>query len=83
GQRIVAELNQRGLQPEAAGLREFLIGQLPEGFGLAQAPGYRQRPVLPTHCPSCGGPVEPDVLEWLDENTAECDYCGSPIRAQE
>jgi hypothetical protein len=36
--------------------------------------------VLPTHCPSCGAALRPDEIEWLDESTAECAYCGSPVR---
>jgi hypothetical protein len=24
----------------------------------------------------------PDEIEWLDEVTAECDYCGSPLRGE-
>ena len=37
--------------------------------------------VLPLRCPSCGGPLHPNEVIWLNEITAECDYCGSPIRA--
>jgi hypothetical protein len=35
---------------------------------------------LPTVCPECGAPITADDLHWTDENTAECNYCGSPIR---
>lgn len=83
GQGALAELRQRGLRPETADPQAFLEGGLPAGFNLAMAPGLRQRPLLPTHCPSCGGPVEPDTVEWMDDATAECDYCGGPIRARE
>jgi hypothetical protein len=83
GQRAHAELRQRGLDVEAKELLEFLRSRLPDGFNLAMAPGLRRRPILPTHCPACGAIIEPDEVEWTDEMTAECDYCGSPIRAQE
>jgi len=36
---------------------------------------------LPLKCPSCGGPVIANDLIWLDAFTAECDYCGNPMRA--
>ena len=33
-----------------------------------------------SHCPSCGASLRPDEVEWLDDVTAECAYCGSPVR---
>lgn len=83
GQRAQAELRQHGLDVEAKELLEFLRSRLPDGFDLGMAPSLRRRPILPTHCPSCGAIIEPDEVEWTDEVTAECDYCGSPIRVQE
>jgi hypothetical protein len=82
GQRAVAGLNQHGLTEEAKDLAEYVASALPAGFvpPAMQAPG--RRPILPTHCPSCGGAVRPDEVEWLDEVTAECDYCGSPVRGE-
>jgi hypothetical protein len=41
-----------------------------------------KRPLLPTHCPACGAAVRPDEVEWLDDVTAECAYCGSPVREE-
>jgi hypothetical protein len=38
--------------------------------------------VLPTNCPSCGGPVLLKEVEWLDDITAECAYCGNGIRTE-
>ena len=83
GERALTELRKRSLRAEAQDSQAFLEARLPEGFDLAMAPGLRKRPLLPTHCPSCGGPIETDMVEWLDDSTAECDYCGSPVRAQE
>jgi predicted RNA-binding Zn-ribbon protein involved in translation (DUF1610 family) len=37
--------------------------------------------LLPSHCESCGGPIHSPEVEWLNAHTAECPYCGSPIRA--
>lgn len=36
---------------------------------------------LPGKCPSCGGPLLPDELEWHSPDTAECPYCGSAVKA--
>ena len=36
---------------------------------------------LPTNCPKCGAPLHSNDANWVDANTAECDYCGASIRA--
>ena len=76
-QRVVSELNSRGLTQEASEIESWLKSVLPEADSLEVT---MKRPSLPTHCPSCGAAVSPDEVEWLDEATAECAYCGSPIR---
>ncbi|MEW6028645.1 MAG: hypothetical protein ACOYZ8_01300 [Chloroflexota bacterium] len=80
GQRAVDELSTRGLTAEAAEINDVLRANLPQR-GIA-AGGPAKKPVLPTHCPGCGAPVRPDEVEWLDEATAECAFCGSPVRAE-
>jgi len=42
----------------------------------------KSRPALPTHCPACGAALKPNDVEWLDDVTAECEYCGSPVRGE-
>lgn len=82
GNRIVGELKERGLNKEADELGA-LVQQLLAGktnFSQSVVPG--QRPSLPTHCPSCGAVVRTDEIEWLDDATAECAYCGSPVRGE-
>ena len=78
GERVITELNERGLQKEASEIEAWLKTALPSTPSMDEP---RQRPVLPTHCPACGAGVRPDEVEWLDDVTAECAYCGSPIRA--
>lgn len=77
GQRVIAELKERGLQREASEIESWLRTTLPSAPAFDE-PG--KRPVLPAHCPSCGAALRPDEVEWLDDVTAECAYCGSPIR---
>ena len=77
GDRAVSELNEHGLSAEASEIETWLKSVLPPQTSFDVA---GKRPVLPTHCPSCGAGVRPDEVEWLDEVTAECAYCGSPIR---
>lgn len=79
GRRAVAELDERGFSTEAKEIEAYLASSLPSVFTPTAAPSTRT-PLLPTHCPSCGGAVRPDEVEWLDEVTAECSYCGSPLR---
>jgi hypothetical protein len=83
GMRFAAELRERGLETEALLIEAFLKQTLPAGqlAGLQKRAGKVQ-PLLPVSCPSCGGPVRSDEVEWPDEHTAECPYCGSAIRAQ-
>lgn len=81
GGRVISELNERGLKDEASEIETFLKTRLPSGSLLDSAKTPSRRPVLPTHCPSCGTALRPEEVEWLDEVTAECDYCGSPVRA--
>jgi hypothetical protein len=80
GQRAVEELSARGLTAEATEIANVLQANLPQR-GIA-AGGPAKKPVLPTHCPGCGAPLRPDEVEWLDEATAECAFCGSPVRAE-
>lgn len=77
GARVVSELNEHELSKEASEIETWLKTVLPPQTSFVQA---AKRPLLPTQCPSCGAGVRPDEVEWLDEVTAECAYCGSPIR---
>jgi hypothetical protein len=83
GMRFVTELKARGLTAEAGQIEDYLKTSLPAGF--IPVPGTsvgKSKPVLPTNCPGCSGPIRSDEVEWTDELTAECPYCGSGIRAQ-
>jgi hypothetical protein len=81
GQRVVGELSARGLNAEAGEIESFLKEVSPSMPAIE--PASTKRPILPTHCPSCGAAVRPDEVEWLDDVTAECAYCGSPVRVEE
>lgn len=85
GMRVVNELNARNLKNEAQQVTDYLKELMP-GFGERIAPSgtaaYSQRRPLPSHCPGCGAPLRPDEVEWLDDNTAACAYCGSPAHGE-
>jgi len=79
GMRTITELKERGLEDEATNIEIYLGTILPKTFS---AEPETNRPALPAHCPSCGAPLRPDEVEWLDDITAECGYCGSPAREE-
>ena len=80
GRRVISELKEQSLNKEAAEIAAWLESLLPSMPSLASPKVPPKRPVLPTHCPACGAGMRPDEVEWLDEVTAECAYCGSPVR---
>jgi len=76
---ITRKLNNKGMKNSAnALLNEFgnRVGTLPPQAAQASA----KRGTLPTNCPKCGAPVHSDEAAWIDNQTAECDYCGASIR---
>jgi hypothetical protein len=83
GMRFTAELKARSLPAEAKQIEDYLKTSLPAGFTPGPGTGTgKPKPVLPTNCPGCGGPIRSDEVEWVDDVTAECPYCGSAVRAQ-
>jgi len=78
--RLLNELRERGLEKEAQEIEAWMESPMAPMSETESAETPLKRPGLPTHCPSCGAAVRPDEVEWLDEVTAECAYCGSPIR---
>jgi len=82
GTRVIAELNERGLKNEIVDIEILLKTLLPSKTTFDTQATPTQKPILPTHCPSCGAAMKPDEVEWLDDVTAECGYCGSPVREE-
>lgn len=80
--RAIADLNQRGLTAETAEIEALLKGALPASFVAEAAAGPAPKRRLPTTCPACGAPLHADEVEWSDEFTAECPYCGGAVRAE-
>jgi len=79
GTRTIADLTERGLKNEAEEI-EIWIKSLTSTPASEGQISPAKRPMLPTHCPSCGAPLRSDEVEWLNDVTAECGYCGSPVR---
>ncbi len=81
--RILDELGSRGLTNEAAEIESWFKSIAPSTPEFQTQPPSSKKPILPTHCPQCGAALRPDEVEWLDEVTAECGYCGSPVREED
>ena len=79
--RSIEFLQQQGLVEAASQVEQLLGGQSGSPTTAGSPPKRAQAARLPTHCPSCGAALRPDEVEWLDDVTAECDFCGSPVRA--
>ncbi len=76
--RLIGALEEKSFHAEAVLLRAE-IGALLAGTPQQAAP----RGALPTHCPSCGGPVHADEITWIDAHNAGCAFCGATIQTQD
>jgi len=77
--RVVSALEAEGRHEEAAEvtqMAEDLLGTAPAGVGQRGVRGQ-----LPGKCPTCGGSLRPDNVEWLGSGSAECPYCGGVVPA--
>jgi hypothetical protein len=81
GTRAIKELKMRGLTKEAQEIAGLIHSNMPAIAEMPTERGPNPSVIsLPVHCPSCGGPLRPDEVEWLSPTTGECPYCGSPVR---
>jgi hypothetical protein len=77
---ITNKLTQRGMSKEVEILnREFgkVVGELPTQFSQGRMELHR---TLPPACTQCGAPLRSDEVEWIDDQTVECGYCGALIK---
>ncbi|MBN2555306.1 MAG: hypothetical protein JXA97_05150 [Anaerolineales bacterium] len=79
GPGIVAELQAAGLAEDAARLQVRLDSFPQEQRGHEAGYSTPQTETLPSKCSSCGGIIRPDELEWIDQRSAVCSYCGSVL----
>ncbi|MBI5876890.1 MAG: hypothetical protein HZB53_04500 [Chloroflexi bacterium] len=80
-QMAVDALRAQGHAAEAAALqKEFTsLAQTAAADEPDDEPAARGH--LPPKCVNCGGPLRPGDVDWIDDATAECPYCGSAVRA--
>jgi uncharacterized Zn-finger protein len=81
---ITRKLTNKGMTGAAAAIQnEFggKVGSLPAQSQQGSGHPLIRRGVLPTNCPKCGGPIHGDNVSWVDNQTIECEYCGTLIRS--
>ncbi len=78
---ITRDLRANGMSASADALQKEFGAKAKEleSKGFA-APAQRGR--LPAKCPQCGAPAKSDEVDWIDRNSAECNYCGSVIQTE-
>ncbi len=81
GTNITLELKAHGREAEAREISGIIHSNMLAISETATQQLPSEKLSLPTHCPSCGGPLRSDEAEWIDDITAECPFCGSPVRA--
>jgi tetratricopeptide (TPR) repeat protein len=77
--RAVEALIKKGYRDQALALRAEVAALTADS--PSEQPVLR-RGRLPSRCPSCGAPARADEVNWIDEWSAECAYCGTVIQAE-
>lgn len=80
--RTIDLFKNNGLDAEAQMISDRVQGKAtvgtvdaPMDMSAANQSTSRQR--LPSKCPSCGAPVHPATVDWVENGQAACAYCGS------
>jgi len=83
-ERAVNLLNRFGFNQAAIDLSGYLADQIPadQQIGTQPAIPFRKgKGQLPVRCSGCGAPLRSDEVDWVDDCSAECQYCGTIARA--
>lgn len=75
-ERFAQHLQERGMPAAAGNFRQEMKSSEPPATQPTAGSG---RGLLPAQCPKCGAPLRSDLVEWIDDRSAECDFCGSVI----
>jgi len=87
GNAAVTELQRAG-QAEAANKLQTWVDQMikdhPEATSTPPELTTAKKPTrFPPKCPQCGASIHLNRVDWIDEATIECPYCGSAIQSEE
>lgn len=79
---VVRGLDRHGLSDLADRVLAFVSELLPAAeLPDLRAGGGGQESGLPGKCPYCGASVDPRDIEWLQDDRAICEYCGSLLES--
>ena len=78
---ISSKLRANGLASAADTLqREYADKVKPFRSFAPASPAQGKR--LPSNCPHCGAAARSDEVDWIDGQSAECNYCGGVIQTE-
>lgn len=81
--RLISELKQRGFDRDAVELDSAIHDLLDRSTTAGtHVDPQSSRGHLAVKCPSCGGTLRPDEMEWLDRLSGVCAYCGSVVQTE-
>ena len=87
GKVAIAELQRAGQVGAANKLQSWLDQVMRDHPEAASEPpefAAAKRPArFPPKCPQCGASIHLDRVDWIDEASVECPYCGSVIQSEE
>ncbi len=88
GMRIVSLFEEKGHESEAIQIQKWIHEYIPDAIidklesNVESKPELKKSIELPTHCPSCGGGINPKAVEWVNDSSVFCDFCGSVVRGE-
>lgn len=72
------ELESQGFYAQSDALKNHQR----EGAESQTVPNNPARKQLPSKCISCGAPLHADKVDWIDDDRAECPYCGVIVQGE-
>jgi hypothetical protein len=78
---IVSKLRANGMA-SAAGMLKQEYGDKVKPFRSYAPASPAQGKRLPSNCPHCGAAARSDEVDWIDGQSAECNYCGGVIQTE-
>jgi len=71
-----------GMAGALASLHQEYSGQIPAVPAPPSQTAAAKSVHLPPSCPGCGAPLRSDEVDWVDDRSAECPYCGSVVLSE-
>jgi hypothetical protein len=78
---IITKLRANAMTSAADTLKQEYAEKIKPFRSFATAsPAQGRR--LPSNCPHCGAAARSDEVDWIDGQSAECNYCGGVIQTE-